>query len=274
MSRFTAGTVAVVTGGGGGLGAEICHYLARQGALVVVADIDVMAAHQVVGDIGDSGGRAVAVEVDVARRDDMEGLVAGVVRDHGRLDLLVNNAAIGLDGEFQDMTLEDWERVFATDVWSVVVGTHFAYQVMLDQGGGQIVNVSSLAGLLPGGLMTSYVASKHAVVGLTLGLRAEARQYGIRVNALCPGFVETALHDRTRKVSAYLEADAVQRDRSRFPTAADVIGPLMRGVERDRAIVVAPRSHALFWYLYRLAPSSIPFMWSMIIRRIKRRARH
>lgn len=144
--------IAVVTGGGSGLGEQMCRHLARRGDTVVVAV-----------------------------RDQVERLGGDTVRDHGRLDLMINNAGIGLDGEFQAMTLADWERVVAVDPWGVGHGTHFACRVMLDQDPidrcrGQIVNVASLAGLIPGGLMTSYAASKHAVVGLSLTFRGEARQ--------------------------------------------------------------------------------------------------
>ncbi len=269
---MSAPRIAVVTGGGSGIGEQMCRYLARRGDTVVVADLDLPAATRVAGSIRDDGGAAEAAPVDVAVRDEMERLVRDTVRDHGRLDLLINNAGIGLDGEFQEMTLADWERVVAVDLWSVVYGTHFAYRAMLDQGSGQIVNVASLAGLIPGGLMTSYAASKHAVVGLSLTLRGEARQYGIKVNAMCPGFVETPLHDRTPRVSGYLDAENVQRNKAWFPTATQVVDALMRGVEQDRAVIVAPRSQKVFWWLYRLAPGSVPFLWSLVIRGIKRRA--
>ncbi len=144
---------------------------------------------------------------------------------------------------------------------------------MIAQGFGQIVNVSSLAGLLPGGLMTSYVASKQAVAGFTLALRAEAYQYGIKVNALCPGFIETPIHDTTSKASAYLQEDRNQRNKSFFPTADKCVNAMMKGIARDKAIIIAPRLHRVFWWLYRLFPSLIPFAWSRIIARLKRQSR-
>jgi NAD(P)-dependent dehydrogenase (short-subunit alcohol dehydrogenase family) len=133
-----------------------------------------------------TGGACTVRRVDVSRRDEGEALVTETRASLGRIDLMVNNAGMGLDGEFRDMRLDQWERVVEVNLWGVVYGTHDGYPVMIEHGFGQIVSVASLAGLMPGGLMTSYVAAKHAVVGLTLGLRAEARQYGIKVNALCP----------------------------------------------------------------------------------------
>jgi NAD(P)-dependent dehydrogenase (short-subunit alcohol dehydrogenase family) len=238
---------------------------------VVLADLGGRSAEEAAAEVGSA---CTVRRVDVSRREEVEALVAETRASFGRIDLMVNNAGMGLDGEFQDMRLDQWERVVEVNLWGVVYGTHYAYPVMIEQGFGQIVNVASLAGLMPGGLMTSYVAAKHAVVGLTLGLRAEARQYGIKVNALCPGFIETPIHDRTEKVSAYLAAAEEKRRRSgkrrRFPTADRCIRGIMRGIERNRAVIVSPRRHRPYWWLYRLAPALVPWAWSKIIARLKR----
>ncbi len=266
------GNVAVVTGGASGIGREICRYLAQRDAVVVVADVDDAAARTVAGELATSSGQGYAKQVDVGKKGEVRRLIAETLREFGRIDLLVNNAGVGVDGEFKDMSLSSWEHVVDVNVWGVVYGTHFAYHAMLEQGYGQIVNVSSLAGLLPGGLVTSYVASKHAVVGFTLGLRAEAQQYGIKVNVLCPGFLETPIHDGTPKVSDYLRSERNQRDRSRFPTAERCVAGMMKGVERNRAIIISPAWQRVFWWTNRLVPSLVPFIWRLVIRRLKTRA--
>lgn len=266
------GKVAVVTGGASGIGKEICRYLAQRKAVVVIADVDGAAARILSSELAAHSEHCCAKQVDVRDKDEVERLIAETVREFGRIDVLVNNAGVGVDGEFKDMSLSSWEHVIDVNLWGVVYGTHFAYHAMLKQGYGQIVNVSSLAGLLPGGLMTSYVASKHAVVGFTLGLRAEAQEYGIKVNALCPGFIETSFHDTTPKVSDYLRNERNQRDRYLFPTADKCVAGMMKGVERNRAIIISPGWQRIFWWMNRLFPALIPFAWQLGIRRLKTRA--
>lgn len=262
--------VAVVTGGASGIGREMCLYLAKEGAVVVVADIDAEGADEVARKCRVRGAaHALDLQTDVALRHDVENLVKRSVSEFGRIDLMINNAGIGLDGEFKDMTLEQWEKVMDIDFWGVLYGTHYAYRVMIGQGYGQIVNVSSLAGLMPGGLMTSYVASKHAVAGFTISLRPEAQLYGIKVNLLCPGFIETGMHEKTEKVSEYLNLEKNQRDKSRYPTADQCIDEMMRGIEKDRAIIIAPGGQRVYWWIYRLFPWLVPLMWKWMIKRMK-----
>ncbi|MEM8965125.1 MAG: SDR family oxidoreductase [Bacteroidota bacterium] len=261
--------VAIVTGGASGIGREMCLYLAQRGSTLIIVDINQEKAEEVAAVAKSLGVPCEAKRVDVTSCSDVDKLVAGVKQDFGRIDLMINNAGIGLDGEFKDMTLAHWKRVIDINLWGVIYGTHFVYPMMIKQGFGQIVNVSSVAGLATGGLMTSYTASKHAVVGLTLGLRAEAYQYGVKVNVLCPGFIETPLHDSTLKVSEYLLWEKNQRDKTRFPTAKDCIKPMMRGIEKNRAIIVAPKSQKIYWWVYRLFPSLIPFFWKRIIKKMK-----
>ena len=251
--------VAIVTGGASGIGREICLYLARKGAVVIVADLNVESANAVSREIADVGGSSRAKRVDVAVKGEVEDLVKETVSEFGRIDLMINNAGIGLDGELKDVSYEQFKKVIDVNLWGTVNGTFSVYPIMIEQGYGQIVNVSSLAGLLPGGLMTSYVASKQAVAGLTLALRPEAHQYGIKVNALCPGFIETPLHDATPKASGYLGEEKNQRNKRLFPTADKCVRAMMKGVERNKAIIIAPRLHKVFWWLYRLSPALIVF---------------
>jgi NAD(P)-dependent dehydrogenase (short-subunit alcohol dehydrogenase family) len=261
--------VVVITGGASGIGREIALYTGRRGARVVVADLHSEAAARTAKEIESAGSDCAVKSVDVANRTDVEHLIHETTAEYGRIDVLINNAGVGVDGEFKDMTLGHWQHVMDVNLWGVVYGTYFVYPIMIEQSYGQIVNVSSLAGLLPGGLMTSYAASKHAVTGLTLGLRAEARQYGIKVNLLAPGFMETPLHDRTPKVSDYLNSEKNRQRTKRFPTARQCISTMMKGIEKDRAVIIAPRRHRVYWRLYRLFPALIPAAWSRIIRKLK-----
>ena len=270
MGRFE-GKVAIVTGGASGIGRSICTYLGRHGAQVIVADLNLEGAQKTVASISARGGRAGAAYVDVTDSDDVASLIGDVVRDLGRIDLLFNNAGIGLNGEFQDVTLAQWKQIVDVNLWGVIYGCHHAYPIMVEQGFGQIVNTASLAGLIPGGLTSPYSATKYGVVGFTLTLRSEARQYGIKVNALCPGYMRTNIQKTTKTVTAYMNSEANEQMNAsmRFPTPEDCIEQIMRGVRRNRAIIVSPWSHKAFWLLHRAVPGFNVAMWTMDIKRMK-----
>jgi len=238
--------VAIVTGGASGIGKEICLYLAKKGAKVVVADINYEMAKEVESIIIQEGGEAKATKVDVSNSAEIEEMIQEIYQQYSKIDLLINNAGIGINGEFQDMNLDGWKRIFDINFWGVLFGTHYVYPIMMKQGFGQIVNVSSLAGLLPAGLMTSYVASKHSVVGFTLSLRSEAKQYGIKVNALCPGFIETPIHNASPNVSDFLNSDKNKRPKNKYPTAKECVNLMMKGIEKDKAIIISPYKHKAY----------------------------
>src|SRR4030042_3550560 len=262
--------VAIVTGGASGIGKEICLYLAGKGAKVIIADLNYEKAKEVEDIIIKAGGEGRAMKTDVSESPEVEAMIKETYEQYKRLDLLVNNAGISINGEFQDMDLAGWEKIFGVNFMGVLYGTYYAYPIMMKQGDGQIVNVSSLAGLMPGGLMTSYSASKHSVVGFTLSLGAEAKKYGKKENDLCPGFLETPIHDVTPNVSEYLNTEKNKRTANKYPAAKDVIKPMMRGIERNRAIIIAPYKHKVYWRVYRMFPALIPVMWGKIIRYLKK----
>jgi len=262
--------VVIVTGGASGIGREICLYLSKKDTTIIIVDINLDMAEKTAKEVEKLGANCIVKSVDVANQDAIEKLVKEIKETYSKIDLIINNAGVGLDGEFKDMTIDHWKRIIDINLWGVIYGTYAVYNIMIQQGYGQIVNVASLAGLIPGGLMTSYVATKHAVVGFTLSLRAEAYQYGIKVNALCPGFIETPIHNNTLKVSNYLEDKKNQRNKKRFPTAKDCINEMMRGIEKNKAIIISPGTHKIFWWINRLFPSLLPYAWSKIISKLKR----
>lgn len=191
--RSFHGAVAIVTGGASGIGAALGRELARQGARVILADRQLEAASDVAASINAAGGKAEAVELDVRDAIAFDAIVALTIERHGRLDYLFNNAGIGVGGEIRDYRLDDWRDVVDVNLMGVVHGVQASYGRMIAQGFGHIINTASVAGLLPSPFMGSYTTTKHAVVGLSKALRAEAARYGVRASMLCPGVVRTPI---------------------------------------------------------------------------------
>ena len=189
--RFT-GRVAIVTGGGAGIGRATCLALAREGAAVAV--VDLKAADAVAGEIEAAGGRAAAYAADVSRRAEVEAMVDDVVRRFGSVDILVNNAGIGRPGRIEEVTEEEWDRTLAVDLKAHFLACRAVVPHMRRRGRGHIVNVASIAGRHVS-LANSipYTSAKAGVIGFTRHLAQEVGPDGIRVNAVAPGPVKTEL---------------------------------------------------------------------------------
>lgn len=196
--------VAVVTGGASGMGKSISILYAKEGAKVVVADINVDGAKETVDAIKKAGGEAVAVKVDVSKEADIQMMIDTAVKEFGTLDILVNNAGI-MDGmEPADaITDERWERVFAINVTSVMRATRKAVPIFLEKGKGVIINVASVGGLVGKVAGSTYTASKHAVVGFTKSTGYMYATKGIRCNAIAPGGVATNIASSMTNVSQF-----------------------------------------------------------------------
>ena len=247
------GRVAVITGGASGIGRALGEELAARGCAVVLADRQVELVHEAAAAIG-----AEAAELDVRDLDAFEAL-AGEVRDrHGRIDLLFNNAGIGVGGGMETYSAEDWDDVFDVNLRGVAHGVQSVYPAMIAQRSGHIVNTASIAGLLPFPWAGSYAASKHAVVGLTRTLRVEARRFGVRASVLCPGVIRTPIltGGRYGRTKLGFADDQILRvwERMRPIEPEAFARRALDGVLRNRAVIVVPGWFKAFWYLDRLAP--------------------
>lgn len=193
MARFDK-KVAIVTGGGSGIGAEISRQLAAEGASVVVTDIKLEAAQAVVDKIAAAGGTAAAFAQNTARWEDSEAAVEFAKATFGGLHLAVNNAGIGAAPQnIGDYRIEDWDRVRAVDLDGVFYGLRFQLPAMVESGGGAIVNMASVLGSVGIAQNAAYVTSKHALTGLTKVAALEYTSQGVRTNAVGPGFIDTPL---------------------------------------------------------------------------------
>ena len=245
--------VAIVTGGASGIGRALCEELARSGAVVVVADKNLDGANQTAALAVAAGGRATSAALDVSDSEQVFGLVDRVVREHGRLDFMFNNAGIGVGGEVRDIPLANWARIVEVNLNGVVYGSLAAYRFMVEQGSGHIVNTASLAGLIPSPTLTPYSMTKHAVVGLSTSLRAEAAGLGVRVSVVCPAFINTGIYSASLISNASAE-DMVARVPFKMISADQAVRAILRGVLRNRSIIVFPFYGRILWRLYRLNP--------------------
>jgi NAD(P)-dependent dehydrogenase (short-subunit alcohol dehydrogenase family) len=257
MQRFD-NAVAIVTGGGMGLGEALCEELGRRGATVVVADVDGDAARQVAVRLEQSGTPARAVRVDVANEAEVARLIESTEGEYGRVDYMINNAGIAIGGDSRDLSMQQWRRVLDVDLLGVMYGTVHAYQLMARQGHGHIVNISSLSGLVPQPGNAAYCTSKHGIVGLSLSLRAEGADLGVKVSAACPGDMKTEIYDNMVVVNMPREQVATLSRRTHYlmpqMSAEAAACAILRGVGRNRPLIVFPTAVQVIWHLYRRFP--------------------
>jgi NAD(P)-dependent dehydrogenase (short-subunit alcohol dehydrogenase family) len=197
MPGRVEGKIALITGAGGGLGSAMALALAREGARIVATDLDAARGADLVREIESTGGQGRFLVHDVTEEEAWRGVIADVRTTHGRLDVLVNNAGIGLSGPVVDMSFADWRRQTAVNLDGVFLGVKHALPLMRQGGGGSIINVSSIAGIKASANVSGYCATKGAVRLFTksVALECAAAKDGVRVNSLHPGIVETAIWD-------------------------------------------------------------------------------
>jgi NAD(P)-dependent dehydrogenase (short-subunit alcohol dehydrogenase family) len=217
--------VAIVTGASKGIGKAIAMSYAREGASVVLASRSLNILETIAQEIRTSGGEAMAVSVDIRNVESINDLVKKAVDRYGRLDLLVNNAGITMGGPSEDLSPEDWRTALETDLFGVFFSCQAAARVMIPQGGGGIVNISSVNGILAAPRRAAYCASKAAVNELTKVLAIEWADRKIRVNAIAPGYVRTELvQDVIDKGAISLEAIKKRTPQGRIGEVEDIAG--------------------------------------------------
>jgi NAD(P)-dependent dehydrogenase (short-subunit alcohol dehydrogenase family) len=264
--------VAIVTGGASGIGRALCQALAARGAMVIVADINAAGAEQVAAALRQCGGHAAAYQVDVADAGSVSQLVQHTVATHQRLDYLFNNAGIAVTADARDLQLEHWRKVIDVNLLGVIYGVQAAYPIMARQGYGHIVNTASLAGLVPYPTNLPYATTKHAVVGLSLSLRAEAADLGVKVSVVCPGWVQSGIYAASPMLN--VRPDQAQPDGPGLPfklMETDVAAQrILAGVARNQPVIVFPRYARVIWWVYRMRATWLNALGFKLIRDLRR----
>lgn len=248
--------VVVVTGAGSGIGRATAMAFAREGAVVVAADVKAEGLESVAVEIRNAGGQALTKITDVSSRVSVEELSRFVISELGRVDILHNNAGVTLGGRLEDTSLDDWDWLFGINFRGVVHGVHYFLPYMIEKRYGHIVNTCSYMGLCAAPGAGAYSASKFAVAGFSEALRAEVRRYNIGVTAICPGVINTGLIRAGRmkmRDSARASNEMVEKAYTRGWPPERVAAAVLKGVRKNRGVLPVGPEAWLQWYFKRFS---------------------
>ena len=250
--------VVLVTGAGSGIGRAAALAFAAEGSRLVLCDLDQPRLDAVAAEVRAHGEVLLASKVDVASRAEMEAFADAVHSKVAAVDVLVNNAGVGLSGGLLDTTLDDWEWVLSVNLWGVIHGLHFFVPPMVKRGaGGHVVDVASGLGLVGAPGVIGYVTSKFAVVGLSESLRAELLPHRIGVSTICPGVIRTAIFSsaRVRGAEAQARHPRILELVARIGTEPKAVAQAMIGaVRHDRGVVPVALEAWVSWWVKRFFP--------------------
>jgi len=256
--------IAVVTGAASGIGQATAVEFAAKGADVVVSDVNESGLAETVSAIEAKGRRAVALGVDVSKPEQVEGMINKAIDTFGRIDVLMNNAGVGLSGEMRHLSLQDWEWIMGINLWGPIYGIHFSLPHLVKQKSGHIVNVASSAGLIASSCMSAYTTTKFGLVGLSEVLRNELARFGIGVTVVCPGFVRTNIFDTT-ELRGMKDAPGGDDLPSWLGISKEACAKnILRAVEKNKFLIIPGPEMKVVYSFKRFAP----FLYRGVTKRI------
>ncbi len=220
--------VVIVTGGDRGIGKAVAKGFAKEGAHVVIANLNQDKARETIEEIKSLGGRATAMKVDVTSSQNVNAAVGEVVKQHGKVDILVNNAGMEILGPFIESKEENWDKLIALDLKGAIICCRAVLDSMLEHKYGKIINMGSVAGRIGSGNETIYSACKGGIIAFTKALAQEMAQFRINVNCVCPGPTETDLWTKVIEFNPKMAAGAIKRiPWGRLGKPEDVVGTVL-----------------------------------------------
>lgn len=268
MSSIAEEAIIVITGGASGIGKALVEQFIANGSTVISIDKN-NANFDNLRKMENNHESVIPITADMAIADEAKKAFEYIIQRYQKIDYLINNAGVFMGGEIRDTPLEDWHAITQNNIFAVMNGTHYGYELMLKQGSGHIINVGSAAGLTPIPAMGIYGSTKYAINGFTLALRNEAKDLGVKVSLVCPTIVNTPLYDTATYHKVRLTKVLAKRESFQKPetTARRII----KGIERNKATIHTATSTRLLSLLYKAAP----WLYDAIARRIhaKYRAR-
>ena len=260
--RDLSGKTVLVTGAGSGIGRASALAFGSRGADLVICDLDEAGLAQTKETLEAMGRSVLSRRVDVGSPHEMREFAAEVHGEVRAVDILMNNAGVGLAASFLDTPLEDWDWLLRVNLWGVIHGCHFFLPPMVSRGaGGHVVNVASLASYMPSETLSAYTTSKYGVLGLSEALRVELHRHRIGVTAVCPGVINTALTTTSRMrgaAGAPGERERLSRLYQRRNYGPErVARNVLKAVQRNRAVAPISLESWIVFYLKRIAPGAV-----------------
>jgi NAD(P)-dependent dehydrogenase (short-subunit alcohol dehydrogenase family) len=260
--RDLSGKTVLVTGAGSGIGRASAVAFGSRGADLVICDLDEAGLAQTKETLEAMGRSVLSRRVDVGSPHEMREFAAEVHGEVRAVDILMNNAGVGLAASFLDTPLEDWDWLLRVNLWGVIHGCHFFLPPMVSRGaGGHVVNVASLASYMPSETLSAYTTSKYGVLGLSEALRVELHRHRIGVTAVCPGVINTALTTTSRMrgaAGAPGERERLSRLYQRRNYGPErVARNVLKAIQRNRAVAPISLESWIVFYLKRIAPGAV-----------------
>lgn len=267
------GKTVLVTGAASGIGLETALAFARRGADLVICDVDEVGLAAASAQIEALGRSVLARRVDVSKADEMETFADEVHQNIPAIDILMNNAGVGIGGPFLSTSLEDWNWILGINTLGVVHGCHFFIPNMVKRGrGGHVINVASAAGYHASSVLAAYNATKFSVLGLSEALWEELHPHSIGVTAICPGLIDTPITRNTRLVGAMDNPEkreqVVRGYQRRGYTPERVARNILKAVEKGRVVAPISVEAWLLYYMKRFAPWLLRRLGLMVARRV------